>query len=72
MCHFETRVENELFLTEIQERLSEMIKDGLVEINGQVVQITDAGIPFVRNACMAFDRDLIDKEQREGLFSKTV
>ena len=72
MCHFETRVDNELFLTEIQEHLSEMIQDGLVEINGQVVQITDAGIPFVRNACMAFDLDLQGIEKREGLFSKTV
>ena len=72
MCHFETEVVDENLLFDIRTRLEEMVTDGLVVFDGSNVRITDAGIPFVRNACMAFDRDLIDKEQREGLFSKTV
>jgi oxygen-independent coproporphyrinogen-3 oxidase len=72
MCHFETKVIDETLLFDIKSRLEEMVNDGLVVFEGSMVRITEAGIPFVRNACMAFDRDLIDKAQREGLFSKTV
>ena len=72
MCHFETEVVDENLLFDIHTRLEEMFNDGLVVFDKNFVRITEAGIPFVRNACMAFDRDLIDKEQREGLFSKTV
>ena len=72
MCHFETVVTEEWLLKDIRLRLAEMIKDGLVVSENNTIKITDAGIPFVRNACMAFDLDLIGTEQRERLFSKTV
>ncbi len=72
MCHFETEVQDSLFLEEVKLGLSEMIADGLVIIEGNKVIITALGIPFVRNACMAFDRDLKGLEKREGMFSKTV
>ena len=72
MCHFETVVTEEWLLMDIRLRLAEMIKDGLVVSENNTIKITDAGIPFVRNACMAFDLDLIGTEQRERLFSKTV
>lgn len=76
MCHFETRFKaDSKFNTEhelIRERLTPMIQDGLVEIQGNVVKVTKNGIPFVRNCCMAFDLDLAGTEMRENLFSKTV
>ncbi len=72
MCHFETVVTEEWLLKDVRLRLAEMIKDGLVVSENNTIKITDAGIPFVRNACMAFDLDLIGTEQRERLFSKTV
>ncbi len=72
MCHFETLIEDELFLEEVKVGLSEMFEDGLVTFEGNKVIITALGIPFVRNACMAFDRDLKGLEKREGMFSKTV
>jgi len=72
MCHFETEVKDELLLDEVTEGLQEMITDGLVEVVGKKVVITEEGVPFVRNACMAFDRDLKGMEKREGMFSKTV
>ena len=72
MCHFETVVTEEWLLKDVHLRLAEMIKDGLVVSENNTIKITDAGIPFVRNACMAFDLDLIGTEQRERLFSKTV
>jgi oxygen-independent coproporphyrinogen-3 oxidase len=49
-----------------------MVKDGLVIIEGDKVKVTEIGIPFVRNCCMAFDQDLADKTQQESMFSKTI
>jgi oxygen-independent coproporphyrinogen-3 oxidase len=72
MCNFETVVTEEWLLKDVRLRLAEMIKDGLVVSENNTIKITDVGIPFVRNACMAFDLDLIGTEQRERLFSKTV
>ena len=72
MCHFETEVKDEGFLDEVKLGLREMEEDGLVVFTGNKVLITESGIPFVRNACMAFDRDLKGLEKREGMFSKTV
>ena len=38
--------------------LEEMVADGLVEIDGWRVRVTEAGRPFLRTACTAFDRYL--------------
>jgi oxygen-independent coproporphyrinogen-3 oxidase len=72
MCHFETVVNDKTFLREVKVRLREMEADGLVVFDGNKLQVTDVGIPFVRNACMAFDKDLQGGEKRERMFSKTV
>lgn len=76
MCQFETTIEIDSpiasLLPSIQNRLTEMINDGLVEINGNHIQITENGIPFVRNCCMAFDLDLYRNELKDNLFSKTI
>jgi oxygen-independent coproporphyrinogen-3 oxidase len=72
MCHFETVVNDKTFLEEVKVRLRAMEADGLVVFDGNKLLITEAGIPFVRNACMAFDKDLQGGEKREGMFSKTV
>lgn len=76
MCHFETELnpnsENKGLHNAIIERLKEMISDELVIIDGNKITVTDAGIPFVRNVCMAFDQDLANSEQRQNMFSKTV
>ncbi len=76
MCHFETTFRTDPPFKEIQngiiQRLDEMVKDELVVIEGNNVRVTEKGIPFVRNCCMAFDQDLADKKQRDNLFSKTI
>ena len=76
MCHFETSLTTDSLLLpqfdSIKERLKEMEIDGLVTIQNRTISISQAGIPFVRNACMAFDMDLQRTEKREGMFSKTV
>ena len=76
MCHFETTLRTDSPFKDVQmaiiARLAEMVKDGLVVIDENKVRVTESGIPFVRNCCMAFDQDLADKQQRENLFSKTI
>jgi oxygen-independent coproporphyrinogen-3 oxidase len=73
MCLFETQLPEDslLNLATIQTKLSEMISDKLVEIIGNTVKITEAGIPFVRNCCMAFDAYLTE-QSGERKFSMTV
>lgn len=76
MCHFETTFSSESkhphLHQEIREELQGMVNDGLVNFNGNEVQVTPKGVPFVRNVCMAFDQDLKQNIQRTNLFSKTV
>ena len=76
MCHFETTLlkksSNKKLHTDIISRLEGMIQDNLVTIEGDKITVTENGIPFVRNCCMAFDQDLADSALRENMFSKTI
>jgi oxygen-independent coproporphyrinogen-3 oxidase len=49
-----------------------MEKDGLVNFISEGIQVTEAGKPFVRNICMAFDLLLKRKAPNTALFSMTV
>lgn len=73
MCRFETEFKgSDLLFNKIKDDLKMLVQDGLVEINGNIVKVTEAGIPFVRNACMAFDQKLDRQEIKDNMFSKTV
>ena len=73
MCRFETEFEGEAGLFKlIKEDLTDLVSDGLVQIDGRHITVTQEGIPFVRNICMAFDRRLQKSKPRKNLFSKTV
>lgn len=74
MCHFKTELHPHLIdeNDKIKLRLKEMIKDKLVVIDGNLVQVTPKGIPFVRNCCMAFDLDLVNHTSNQSLFSQTI
>ena len=76
MCHFETKFISESPFKDIHEKikgeLAEMIADGLVVIEGDSVTVTNIGIPFVRNCCMAFDQDLNTGEVLDKKFSSTI
>jgi oxygen-independent coproporphyrinogen III oxidase len=76
MCHFETEIKKDSIIEQdfegIQEKLADMIKDDLVSIEGYNVKITEKGIPFVRNCCMAFDADLKRTQKRDKMFSQTI
>jgi oxygen-independent coproporphyrinogen-3 oxidase len=52
--------------------LQPMIEDGLVKVNGETLELTEKGTPFLRNACMFFDRRLRQQEQRPQVFSQAL
>ncbi|MEO8516501.1 MAG: oxygen-independent coproporphyrinogen III oxidase [Flavobacterium sp.] len=76
MCKFETSWEMySNYFVEIPEiliQLKEMENDGLVIIEKDRIKVTDAGKPFVRNICMAFDLRLKRNAPETKLFSMTI
>ncbi|HXM50649.1 MAG TPA: oxygen-independent coproporphyrinogen III oxidase [Pyrinomonadaceae bacterium] len=52
--------------------LDPLLRDHLVEVRDQKLILTDRGRPFLRNACMFFDRRLRQQEQRPKLFSQAL
>lgn len=76
MCRHETRwcetAGKQAYLQGILDRLHPMVKDGLVEIRDCGLRVTEAGRPFVRNVCMAFDLRLAAKQPERVIFSATV
>ncbi|MEO8240081.1 MAG: oxygen-independent coproporphyrinogen III oxidase [Flavobacterium sp.] len=75
-CQFETSWnDNALYFDEIQSVLAdlkEIENDNLIVIEENKIKITEAGRPFVRNICMAFDLHLKRKSPETNLFSMTV
>ena len=55
-----------------QEFLQPMIQDGLVKVTNGALELSDKGTPFLRNACMFFDRRLRSQEQRPQVFSQAL
>ncbi|MFD2550587.1 oxygen-independent coproporphyrinogen III oxidase [Bizionia sediminis] len=76
MCHFETNWQaSENYFQELPDvliQLKELENDGLIHINATSLTVTEAGKPFVRNVCMAFDLLLQRKKPDAQLFSMTV
>lgn len=76
MCQFHTSWENTAdYFEEIPAiliQLEEMEKDGLIQIYKDHIVVTDAGKPYVRNICMAFDLRLNRKAPQTALFSMTI
>lgn len=54
------------------ESLLPMQEDGLLQIGEQSVQVFEAGKPFIRNICMAFDVLLQRNTPERKLFSMTI
>ncbi|RYZ63843.1 MAG: coproporphyrinogen dehydrogenase [Proteobacteria bacterium] len=52
--------------------LAEMINDGLVQVSESEVTVTEAGRPFLRNACVLFDERLRRKQPQTQVFSKSI
>jgi oxygen-independent coproporphyrinogen-3 oxidase len=57
---------------DIREFLSEMLKDELVILKGNILAITSRGKPFLRNACMSLDKRLRTQESQKRVFSQSI
>ncbi|MEN2412677.1 oxygen-independent coproporphyrinogen III oxidase [Flavobacterium mesophilum] len=75
-CDLETSWSEEFLsfkeLPEVLLALKEIENDELIVIEENSIKITEAGRPFVRNICMAFDLHLKRKSPETNLFSMTV
>ncbi|HEX6186363.1 MAG TPA: oxygen-independent coproporphyrinogen III oxidase [Pyrinomonadaceae bacterium] len=60
------------YLESVADRLAEPARDGLVRVDGVSCRVTDAGRPFLRNICMAFDARIGLKAEAARQFSRTV
>jgi oxygen-independent coproporphyrinogen-3 oxidase len=76
MCHFTTTWNQEeqqvIDLKKQTVLLEEMIKDELVIVNGDSIEIPERARPYVRNICMAFDMRLQENKPDTQLFSMTI
>jgi oxygen-independent coproporphyrinogen-3 oxidase len=53
-------------------QLTTFEKEGLLAFDEDGIQILEAGMPFIRNVCMLFDRRMQEKEQNQFQFSKAI
>lgn len=75
MCQLETTFDINNSFPELEnalEMLKEMENDGLVEINGTEVKITEAGRAFTRNVAMVFDLRMMRNKPETRIFSMTI
>ncbi len=60
------------YLETVNERLEELVADGLVKLGSRTCVVHEEGRAFLRNICMAFDARLVRQAPTTQLFSKTV
>ena len=76
MCSFETSWSDPKMdfpeLNDVLNQLNEMQHDQLLVIGDESIRVTEAGKPFVRNICMAFDLKLKRKMPESRIFSMTI
>ncbi len=60
------------YFGQIMPRLKDMEADGLVKVLPNQITVTEIGMPFIRNICMAFDQRLWAKKPTTQLFSQVV
>lgn len=65
-------LQDEAQAADVRAYLAELINDGLVVIEGNQMQITELGHPFLRNAAMALDMRLRRNKPDTRLFSQAV
>jgi oxygen-independent coproporphyrinogen-3 oxidase len=74
MCRFSTNISDlpvEIRM-EILKKLEEPERDGLVKIVNETIDITEEGLPFIRNICMSFDLRLWRDKPQTRIFSMTI
>ena len=76
MCQLETSWDtNDMKFKELDEvvaSLEELVDDKLIVLSDNGLKVTQEGIPFIRNICMAFDLKMIRNKPETRLFSMTI
>lgn len=72
MTQWEVELESDEQAHDIRQFLASLIDDGLVKVEGRKMTLTDAGRPFLRNACMALDARLRSKAPQTKVFSSAL
>ncbi len=72
MTRGETKFRDSAEQADVTRFLAEPIRDGLARVEGDRLFVTEAGRPFLRNLCMAFDRRLREKAPTTRTFSQAV
>ena len=72
MTTSQVKLDSETRKKEVEAILAQMVEDKLVVFEGRKMELTQTGLPFLRNACMGLDRRLKEKAPEKPLFSKTL
>ena len=72
MTGFKVELRDPRQVEDVRQTLSPLLEDGLVRLEGKTLHLTDAGRPFLRNACMAFDQRLRSKAPQTKVFSQVL
>ena len=72
MTQFEVDLVGEQEQSDLREFLGSLIDDGLVQLEPGKLKVTEAGRPFLRNACMALDKRLRRSKPDARVFSQSV
>ncbi len=72
MTEYEVQFESPAQESAAKDFLHEMMGDGLVELSQGRMRVTDAGRPFLRNACLFFDERLKRNRPEARIFSQSI
>lgn len=72
MTRGEVDLVSENQVKDVREFLGDMFTDGLVKIEGRTLKLTEAGRPFLRNACVALDQRLRLQKPATKVFSQAL
>jgi oxygen-independent coproporphyrinogen-3 oxidase len=72
MTRYEVELEDGAQAGFVREFLGEMLRDGLVQIEGLRLRVTESGKPFLRNACVVFDERLRRRQPGTRIFSSSL
>jgi oxygen-independent coproporphyrinogen-3 oxidase len=68
----EVRLRDTAQVEDVRQFLADMIKDGLVTLEGSSLKLTHQGRPFLRNACVALDHRLRRQKPETRIFSQAL
>lgn len=60
------------YLCGVEDRLSELVKDELIELSPGHIRVKDEGRAFLRNVSMAFDARLLRRTPQTEIFSRSI